>query len=103
MPLPAKFKSAALHYLAGALAAGFNGGIGSVAAIAGIDGVSFSGISSQARVLNAHEMLAAFLGACAIHAIFWFKAHPLPENFDTTPPFMQQVTAPPSQKPTDPK
>lgn len=98
MPLPPKLKSAVLHYLAGVLAAAFNGGIGSVAAIAGIDGVSLSGVANDARVLNGHEMLSAFLGACVIHGIFWLKAHPLPENFESAPPFMAQVTAPPSQK-----
>lgn len=68
------------HYLWGLGASMVNGGISSVSGILGIDGVSMTGLSSQARILNGHEMLAAFCGACLVHGIFWLKAHPLPES-----------------------
>ena len=102
MQVPRTLGNAAKHYLAGFLASAFNGGVAAASGIIGIDGASISGLSSQARVLNAHEMIAGFLGACAVHGLLWLKAHPLPETFDTATPFMAQVTAPPSQKPNDP-
>lgn len=81
------YRIAARHYLLGMLSASWNGDVGAVAAILGIDGASTTGISSQARVLNLHEMVAAFAGAFVISGIFWLKAHPLPENWNTQPPF----------------
>lgn len=89
-----KFKSAVLHFGLGMTSAAWNGGISSVAAILGIDAVAISGADAAAlpigqqtaRVLNVHEMLSAFLGACIIHAVMWLKAHPLPETYDDTNP-----------------
>lgn len=65
----------------------WNGGISSVAAILGIDAVAMSGATQTNRILNPHEMLSAFGGACVIHGVMWLKAHPLPEDYsETTPP-----------------
>lgn len=81
------------HYVLGLLAAAWNGGIGAVAGILGIDTVAMTGATTEARILNGSEMLAAFAGAFVLHAVMWLKAHPLPENFQTDPPF------PPTDKP----
>lgn len=81
-----KFRAAAKHYLLGLLAASWNGAISSVAGIAGIDAAAMTGATQDARILNMHEMGAAFGGAFVLHGLMWLKAHPIPENFDTTPP-----------------
>lgn len=93
-----KLKNAALHYSLGVLAAAWNGGISSVAAIFGIDAVAFTGADAAlpagqqtARILNVHEMVSAFVAACVLHAILWLKQHPLPETYDdTNPPIPRQ-------------
>lgn len=90
------FLKAAKHYLAGFIASSFNGGIGAVSAILSVDGASISGLAPQARVLNGHEMISCFVGACTLHGFLWLKAHPLPENYDTSAPFF------PAPKATDP-
>ncbi len=82
------------HYGMGLLAASWNGGISSVAAIFGIDAASITGLDQMAnktgdsaRFLNTHEMVSAFVAACVIHGILWLKAHPIPETYeDTNPP-----------------
>ncbi len=84
---PTALRLAARHYLLGLFSASWNGGIGAVAAIFGIDGASLSGLSSEARVLNWHEMVSAFVGAFVVSGIFWLKAHPLPENWATVAPW----------------
>lgn len=78
--------NAVKHYLWGFGASALNGGVSSVAGIMGIDGAALTGISNEARVLNLHEMAAAFAGAFFVHGLFWLKAHPLPElyPFDST-------------------
>lgn len=82
-----KILSAAKHFAFGLLAAMWNGGISSVAAILGIDAVAMTGATQENRVLNPHEMLSAFVGACLLHGVIWLRAHPLPEKYeDTTPP-----------------
>lgn len=58
------------HYFAGFLAASWNGGIGSVAGILGIDGAAMIGATQDGRILNWHEMGAAFFGAFVLHGIF---------------------------------
>ncbi len=55
-------------------------------ALTGADG-AVAGGTTQVHVLNFHEMISAFLGACALHAILWIKANPLPSTLDTDPPF----------------
>lgn len=92
----------AKHYLAGLLAAAWNGGIGSVAGILGIDGAAMSGAANDAHVLNWHEMGAAFLGAVVLHGVFWLKAHPLPESYDSTAPFFPAPKNPGAQPPNLP-
>lgn len=87
LPAATSLRLAARHYVLGMLSASWNGGIGAVAAILGIDGASVTGASPDAHVLNWHEMLSAFVGAFFISGIFWLKAHPLPENWNTQPPF----------------
>ena len=81
------------HYFFGLLTSSWNGAIAAVAGILGIDAVALSGVdhavdaaSQTARVLNVHEMLSAFVGAFVLHAIIYFKSHPLPDTFDTNPP-----------------
>lgn len=74
------------HYLFGLLACSWNGGIGAVSAIVGVDAVAMSGATQQARILSPHECGAAFLGAFVLHAVMWLKSHPIPEDFDTKPP-----------------
>lgn len=74
------------HYFAGMLASMWNGGIGAVAGILGINGASLTGVAPDARILNISEMLSAFAGAVVLHGVFWLKSHPLPENFDTALP-----------------
>lgn len=86
------------HYLRGFLASGWNGAIGSLAAILAVDSAAMTGATQQAHVLNAHEMVAAFCGTFLLHGIMWLKAHPLPEDFtDTVPPFAP--ANPPDPKP----
>ncbi len=75
------------HYVYGLFAASWNGGISSVAAILGIDALAATGADQMTHILNWHEMVSAFIGALGVHAILWLKAHPLPETFDTHPPF----------------
>lgn len=87
LPTASSLRIAARHYVLGLFSASWNGGIGAVAAIFGIDGASITGLSTEAHVLNWHEMLSAFAGAFVISGIFWLKAHPLPENWNTQPPF----------------
>lgn len=84
--IPTTFKSAAKHYLLGLLAASWNGAIGAVAGILGIDSAAMTGAAPDARILNGHEMLAAFVGAFVLHGIMWLKAHPMPETYDDTQP-----------------
>ena len=86
----------ARHLLAGLLSSMWNGGIGALAGIFGIDGASLTGAAPQARILNMHEMASAFVGACILHGIFWLKSHPLPETYDTAAPFF------PAAKPQEP-
>jgi hypothetical protein len=98
------FKKFIRHYLAGMLASMWNGGIGAVAGIMGINGASLSGVAPDARILNASEMLSAFVGAVVIHGVFWLKSHPVPENFGTRSPFWTSVrestpSAPPQTSP----
>lgn len=100
MILPTTFVSGAKHYLAGVLAAAFNGGISGVAGIFGIDTLAIAGVQAI-HVLNWHEMGAAFLGGFVLHGIFWLKAHPLPESYDTAAPFIAIPKTPPSS-PADP-
>ncbi len=85
------------HYLRGLLFASWNGGISALVAVLGVDGAAMSGLdhmldstSQPAHVLNVHEMLSAFLGACFIHGLLWLKAHPLPETAETVSPFAPQ-------------
>lgn len=61
-----------------------------LAGIIGIDGASLTGLSTQARILNAHEMFAAFVGGFLMHGLFWLKAHPMPEIY----PFDSQSNPP---------
>jgi len=83
----AKLLHALKHYFFGLLAASWNGGIGAVAGILGIVGMSTVGVP-DVHVLNASEMASAFCGAFVLHAIMWLKAHPMPEKLDETePPF----------------
>lgn len=86
MILPTSFASGAKHYLAGVLSAAWNGGISGVSGIVGVDAIALSGIAN-AQVLNWQSMVSAFLGAFVIHGIMWLKAHPLPEEYETTAPF----------------
>ena len=90
MPTKEQLWIAFKHYLLGVLIASWNGGIGALAGILGIDSVSISGMSTEARILNAHEMMAAFCGAFVISGIFWLKSHPIPEKWNTAAPFVQQ-------------
>lgn len=83
----ATFKLAARHYLLGLFSASWNGGIGAVAAIFGIDANAVSGLSKDARILNWNEMMSAFVGAFIVSGIFWLRAHPLPESWETVAPW----------------
>ncbi len=96
----AAIRLAIRHYLLGLFSACWNGGIGAVAAIFGIDGASLSGLSADARVLNGHEMLSAFLGAAFVSGIFWLHSHPLPQDWSTIAPWGAQQA--PTPKPTPP-
>lgn len=89
------------HYLAGMLASAWNGAIGAVAGIGGIDGAAMTGIG-DVQVLSLHSMGAAFAGAFVIHGIFWLKAHPLPEDFQTNSPFFPAPVNPGAQPPSLP-
>jgi hypothetical protein len=90
------------HYLAGVLSAGWNGAIGAVAGIMGIDGTAITGLSSEVRILNWHEMAAGFAGAFVLHGVLWLKAHPLPEDYDSAAPFFPAATHPNAQPPSPP-
>ena len=94
------------HYFAGFLSAGWNGAIGAMAGIIGNDVVSISGVT-QARIFNGHEMASVFAGAFVLHAVLWIKAHPLPENYDSSAPFYPpaktpEIKDPPSKIPDAP-
>lgn len=78
------------HYVFGLLMSSWNGAIGAIAGILGIDAVAMTGVDAAlpagqqtARVLNVHEMISAFVGAFLLHAIMYFKSHPMPETLDT--------------------
>jgi hypothetical protein len=86
MILPTSFASGAKHYLAGVLSAAWNGGISGVSGIVGVDAIAFTGVANV-QVLNWQSMASAFLGAFVIHGVMWLKAHPLPEEYETTAPF----------------
>jgi uncharacterized membrane protein YeaQ/YmgE (transglycosylase-associated protein family) len=87
-----KLRKTVVHYVLGLLAASWNGGIGAVAGIVGIAGANLTGVITDVRMLNGHEMLSAFIGAFILHAIMWLKAHPLPEDLkDSEPPFPPQL------------
>lgn len=94
LPPVSSLRLAARHYVLGLFSASWNGGIGAVAAIFGIDGVAVSGLSAQAHVLNWHEMVSAFVGAFVVSGVFWLKGHPLPENWNTQPPFPMDTKIP---------
>ncbi len=82
--------NAVKHYLWGLGASMVNGGVSSLCCIFGIDGASLTGSAPDAHVLNAHEMLAAFLFACLVHGLIWLKSHPIPEQS----PFVDSPTNP---------
>ena len=96
-----------LHYLYGTFAQGFNGGIATVASIAGLDGVKQ--FVKDIPPVNAHLALGIFLGTFSWNCIFYFRAHPLPETLPEegqlksalasvippTPPKADLVGAPP--------
>lgn len=92
---------AAKHYLAGLLAASWNGAIGAVAGILGVDGAALVGVP-DVQVLSLHAMGSAFCGAFVVHGIFWLKAHPLPETYDSTAPFFPPPKNPGAQPPAPP-
>ena len=88
-----RIKRFAFHYLFGLLTSCWNGGWSAVAGILGIDAVALTGAdqavdkaSQSARLLNVHEMVSCFLGAVVLHAVLYFKSHPLPETLETNPP-----------------
>lgn len=83
----ARIKHLAGHYAYGLFASAWNGGVGAVAGILGIDSASLTGALPDARILNAHEMVAAFGGAFLMRGIIWLASHPLPASIETTPPF----------------
>jgi len=80
-----RVKSYIVHYAYGLFAAGWNGAWNAVAGIVGIDAAAMSGATTDARILNAHEMGAAFVGAFVIHGVLWLKSHPIPEQLPTDP------------------
>jgi hypothetical protein len=91
----------AKHFLAGMLAAAWNGAIGSVAGILGIDSAAMAGVPNV-QVLDWRGMASAFIGAFVVHGIFWLKAHPLPETYDNTAPFFPPPKNPGAQPPSLP-
>lgn len=97
-PAPSKLRLAFRHYLLGFLSAAWNGGIGALATILGVDTVSITGISQEVRILNGHEMISAFVGGMLLAGVMWLKNHPLPENWSTVAPWTNPTpTPPPSQ------
>lgn len=72
-----KFKSYAVHYIEGALASAFNGGI---AALAGVVGPAVGRLLSTVNIpdLTPNQLLSTFAGAAIGSAIMYFKANPLP-------------------------
>ena len=98
-----KIKTFIRHYLAGLFSSAWNGGIGAVAGILGIDGASLVGVTDS-PALEWKQMISAFCGAFMLHVFFWLKAHPLPENWSSTAPFYPPATPkdPTSSGPTLP-
>lgn len=84
---------AAKHYLLGLVASSWNGGIGSIAGILGIDAVAMVDVTGKAHLLTPKEMGSAFAGAFVLHAIMWLKKNPIPETYESDPPF------PPAKEP----
>lgn len=70
----------AKHYGWGLVASAFNGGIMGLGAL---------GIMSEQQKLpegiTAHVLLHTFTVACGIHALLYFKQHPLPEALPEPP------------------
>lgn len=102
MAIPTVVTRSFKHYLAGVVSAGWNGAIGAVAGILGIDSVAMTGALAEVRVLNWHEMASAFVGAFVLHGILWLKAHPLPEEYDSTAPFFPAAKNANPQPPSPP-
>lgn len=89
-----KLKAAVLHYLFGVIASAFNGGISSVTAFLGEAGYSAATqISGNAatHTMDAKDLFHTFIGAAVIHALFYFKSHPVPEALP--PDLFRAVTA----------
>jgi len=100
-PMNKTLAKTAKHYFAGLLAASWNGGIGGVAGIFGIDGAAIMGVPNV-QVLDWHGMLSVFCGAFVVHGILWLKAHPIPENYDSNSPFFPAPENPGAQPPNLP-
>lgn len=86
---------AARHYLLGLFSASWNGGIGAVATILGIDVAAMTGATTESRVLNPHEMGSAFVGGFVVSGFLWLRAHPLPEDWNTIAPWGDNSKPPP--------
>lgn len=74
-----KIKHWAQHYIAGLLAASFNGGISALAGTLGIAGVAAVG-ALPVLSLTPSQMLSAWVGGVVIHGVMWLKANPVPEK-----------------------
>jgi hypothetical protein len=84
-----KIIAAIKHYLYGLLASSWNGGVGAVAGILGIDTVAVATNAANTHILSGKEMLSAFAGAFVLHAFMWLRKNPLPETLDSDAPFPQ--------------
>ncbi len=67
-----------IHYLYGVIAQGVNGGVATVASIAGLDTVSL--FVTDVPKITPHLALGIFLGSFGWNCFFYFKAHPLPDK-----------------------
>ncbi len=86
------------HFLAGFLSSAWNGGIGALAGIMGNDGAAMAGVP-DVQVLSFKAMFAVFFGAAILHGVFWLKAHPLPEEYDSASPFFPAAKIVPPKDP----
>lgn len=70
------FKAFAVHYLKGAAASAFNGGVTALSALVGTAGAHALG--ANVSELDVRQIAFTFVGSAAVAALLYFKAHPIP-------------------------
>lgn len=79
-----KLLSCLAHYFYGLVASSANAGVTAVVAFFGLAGVAAAG--ATVAPLSLHQGFAVFGSAVVGHALIYFSAHPLPDDFPDDPP-----------------